>query len=205
MPDPRRHIPHSNHYRALFGSKLSVSGGHGPIKIWAASEKYSEREMAATGQSMARILSSALFIFCNENLGRGEHRFSSNQNVICKSKSWKELTHVFKLNKEGLSRTRSLAKGLLCRRGSWNYYVGFAKTIRNQGPSSMTHPTETQQQKRGALCCAWSSQELRAELQGQGKHFKHRSWEPGRTCLGCEIEGEAYTVIKILSIFCHMF
>lgn len=64
-------MSHSNYYRALFGSKLIVSGGHRSIKIWASSEKYSQRDMAATGQSMARILSSALVIFCKEDLGGG--------------------------------------------------------------------------------------------------------------------------------------
>lgn len=99
----------------------------------------------------------------------------------------------------------SLAKGLSYRRGSWNYYVGFSKTSRNQGPSYWTHPAESQQQTRRALCCAWSSQGLRAQpvsrVKGQGKHFNTGSWEPGRTCLGCKMEDEAYSVIKILSIF----
>lgn len=53
------------------------------------------------------------------------------------------------------------------------------------------------------LCMVISRTESRAA--GSRKHFQHRSWEPGRTCLGHKIEGEAYTVIKILSIFCHMF
>ena len=73
----------------------------------------------------------------------------------------------------------SLAKGILQRRGSWNYYVGFSWHKQKSGTKLQNTSNTYSGAEERALQCAWSSQELRAEPASRDRGSMFNIWELG--------------------------